>query len=411
MRRMRRLRWVSVAMGLGLLVAGAAPAAASGQPPTANFDFYSVNLGSGPLVVPAPGVLANDTDPEGDALTAQSPGFGEPVHGTVVRGTDGSFTYTPRPGFVGTDSFAYQAFDGTSPSFWSWAFITVNAAPTAVPDHLTVLNNHWITGVAAPAVLANDTDPNGDELTVQLLKGPVIGLGYLYPNGGFLYVPKPGYVGYDAFTYRTFDGSLWSEPTIVFVKVKASNAPPSPAADTYTSDEDTLLLGDVLANDTDPDGDPVTAEVVGFPSSGELTLQTDGTFEYYPEWNFDSDVTFTYRISDGLVWSAPVEVLIDIRAVNDPPEAYEDFYETFGLAPASGNVLENDFDPVEFDGLSAQGPLSGPQFGTLEFNANGSFVYTPDEEAVAAGFDSFTYQACDSTCGGIASVTINIYAE
>ncbi len=224
---MRRMRWVSAAMAVGLLLASAAPASATGQPPTATYDFYRVNLGSGPLVVAAPGVLANDTDPEGDTLTAQSPGFGEPVHGTLVRGADGSFTYTPNPGFVGTDSFAYEAFDGTSPSFWSWAFVTVNAAPTAAPDHFAVLNNFWLTGAPAPGVLANDTDPNGDELTVELLDGPYKGgRAYLYPNGGFLYAPKKGYVGYDAFIYRTYDGLLWSKPTIAYIKVKASNSHP-----------------------------------------------------------------------------------------------------------------------------------------------------------------------------------------
>ncbi len=70
--------------------------------------------------MPAPGILANDVDPEGDPLTVESPGYGEPSHGTLSLGTDGSFTYTPDPGYIGSDYFVYHVFDGTSYSSVSY---------------------------------------------------------------------------------------------------------------------------------------------------------------------------------------------------------------------------------------------------------------------------------------------------
>jgi hypothetical protein len=98
---------------------------------------------------------------------------------------------------------------------------------------------------------------------------------------------------------------------------------------------------------------------------------------------------------------------IDIRAVNDPPivesEQYETAYETVLEVPAPG-VLANDYDPIEFDGVSASGPIAGPYNGTVVLNSNGSFTYTPNPGFF--GGDTFTYQVSDSQPGGTASADI-----
>jgi hypothetical protein len=181
--------------------------------------------------------------------------------------------------------------------------------------------------------------------------------------------------------------------------------------DTYTTYEDTpteVAAPGLLANDTDADHDPLEIEIVSYPS-GFVDVRSDGSFSYEPYTNQDSDDVFTYRVSDGIAWSAAVQVRIDVIAVNDPPnvegEQYETQYETTLDVPAPG-VLANDYDPVEFDGVTASGPTSGPAHGTVVLRSDGSFTYTPD--AGYSGFDSFSYLVSDSQPGGTASAEITV---
>lgn len=197
---------------------------------------------------------------------------------------------------------------------------------------------------------------------------------------------------------------------------KASNAarpntPPIAVADDYTTNEDTGLdvaAPGILGNDSDPDGDPLQIEFVTFPGGG-FELRDDGSFYYEPAINADNDDWFYYRVGDGTSWSAPVRVSIDIIAVNDPPEVsgeqYEVEYET-PLVVGSPGVLANDFDPVEFDGVSASGPISGPFHGTVVLQSNGAFTYTPDPGF--SGVDFFTYLVSDSQPGGIGDVELDV---
>ena len=121
------------------------------------------------LSVDAPGVLANDTDAEDDTLTAT--GLTQPANGVVTMETDGSFVYIPDTGFVGTDTFTYRANDGTTSSAATTVTITwrkegrcPNTAPVAVDDAFSTVAGEPLS-LAAPGVLANDTDVDGDALT------------------------------------------------------------------------------------------------------------------------------------------------------------------------------------------------------------------------------------------------------
>jgi titin len=189
------------------------------------------------------------------------------------------------------------------------------------------------------------------------------------------------------------------------------NTAPIASADTYTTNEDSQLLvaaPGILANDSDADHDPLTIEIVGYPAGG-IDVGADGSFTYEPPTNQDTDESFVYRVSDGITWSTPVLVTIDIVAQNDPPqvegEQYETQFETT-LEVAAPGVLANDFDPVEFDGVTASGPTSGPAHGDVVLNSDGSFTYTPDPGY--SGFDSFSYLVSDSQPGGTASAEITV---
>jgi hypothetical protein len=188
--------------------------------PIARDDFYTTTEGT-PLSVPAPGVLANDLDLRGLPLTAVL--VSGPANGTLVFNPDGSFVYTPNAGFTGTDAFTYQASNGTSSSLVASVTITVNPAnqdPVAVDDSYTTAVDTPLT-VPAPGVLANDSDPDGDSLTAQLVAGPSNGTLVLNPDGSFTYTPNAGFNGTDTFTYQASDGSALSNVATVTIQVLA----------------------------------------------------------------------------------------------------------------------------------------------------------------------------------------------
>jgi hypothetical protein len=162
------------------------------------------------------------TDPDGDPLehTVVTP----PAHGTL-SGTAPALTYTPAAGYVGPDSFQWTASDGLLTSNTATVSITVeadepppNEAPIAQPDGYTTPQDTPLEQ-AAPGVLANDSDPDGDALTAIPVTGAAHGTVTLAPDGSFTYVPDAGFTGTDTFTYRAGDGEATSAPTTVTIQV------------------------------------------------------------------------------------------------------------------------------------------------------------------------------------------------
>jgi VCBS repeat-containing protein len=164
--------------------------------PVAVDDSYPTTEDT-PLTVAAPGILANDTDVDGDPLTASV--VSPPANGAVTLDTaTGSFTYTPAPNFNGTDSFTYQANDGTANSNFATVTLTVspvNDAPVAADDSYTTNEDTPLTISAAARLLANDSDVNGDPLTVALVSGPAHGTVTLNANGALTYAPTANFNG------------------------------------------------------------------------------------------------------------------------------------------------------------------------------------------------------------------------
>ncbi|MFM7095780.1 MAG: Ig-like domain-containing protein, partial [Gemmataceae bacterium] len=147
-------------------------------------------------------------------------------------------------------------------------------------------------------------------------------------------------------------------------------------------------------------GDPLTSILVSGPSHGLLSFNADGSFSYTPNANYNGPDSFTYKANDGSLDSAPILVSLTITPVNDPPvndpiaagDSYTTPEDTVLNVPAPG-VLGNDTD-VDGDPLTSI-LVSGPSHGTLSFNSNGSFSYTPN--ANYNGPDSFTYKANDGS--------------
>jgi VCBS repeat-containing protein len=384
------------------------PAPANAAPQAAN-DGYATGEDE-VLTIGPDGVLANDTDADGDPLTAAL--VSGPSHGTLTLDTDGSFTYAPAANYNGPDSFAYRANDGTTSSNQATVSINVNAvndAPTVVSDGYAVLEGQTLT-VTAPGVLGNDADVDGDSLSASLDVGPQNGTLSLDADGSFTYTPNAGYYGYDSFSYDANDGNGGAATGLVTIYVR-SNAVPVAYGDSYSTNEDAGLAVSapgVLGNDTDGDQDPLTAALVSQPSNGTVSLSANGSFVYTPNANFHGSDSFSYTASDGLAASNEATVTINVGSVNDAPAATNDAYavdEDGSLAVAGPGILGNDGD-VDGDALTAV-LVSGPTKGTLSLDGDGSFTYVPN--ANANGADSFTYRANDGVAtSNLATVSITV---
>jgi Ca2+-binding RTX toxin-like protein len=231
----RRTVWgvavVLVGAGLGVAPAGAAESGVTeNRAPVAAADTYTVVEGQ-TLKVEHPGLLGNDSDPDGDDIYAVY--ASGPTAGKLTIGDDGSFVYTPAARYHGTDTFTYKATDDHLESAPATVTITVtpgpNAAPKAVPDSYTVAQNGTLTQ-SAPGMLANDTDADGDPLTAKLGDTPDHGKISMKSTGEFTYTPLTGYHGTDSFTYRANDGDVDSAPATVTITVTAGGTPAPPPA-------------------------------------------------------------------------------------------------------------------------------------------------------------------------------------
>ncbi len=375
-------------------------------------DSFDMNEDQILQVAADSGVLANDSDPEGTTLTAEV--LTDPSEGTLSLQANGSLSYAPNSNFAGTDSFTYRVTDEDGGESTATATINVrpiNDQPVANDDSYIALEDTEFEVMIENGVLNNDTDIEDNPLTAVISQNPTNGSVTLNSDGSFVYTPTGGFSGEDSFEYVANDGSDDSDAAVVTITVDSSL---SDFSEDYNVDEDTILaVGDaqgVLAND--PEGvASLTAELAQGPSSGNLTLNDDGSFTYDPEDDFSGVVNFIYDVTDDQAAAVRTSAAtITIAAVNDAPDAVPETYEAnedelLEINVANG-VLANDSD-AEGGALTAVvGDL--PTNGTLTLNADGSFDYLPD--ANFGGTDTFTYGANDGSVSTLATVTINVQA-
>ena len=341
--------------------------------PTAAPNSYSV-VHDRVLTVPAAnGVLANDTsNPAGRPLTAvQAIG---PAHGTLTLNSNGSFTYTPTAGYVGSDSFTYTALDGVLASAVTTVSLSVtNQAPVAVGNSYSTSAGQALS-VAASGVLGNDTDANGDALTAVLVGNPANGALTLNANGSFTYTPNVGFTGTDTFTYKANDRAADSATATVSVSVTPVAGPPRVKAVVFNdgSAQRSLIRSITVTFDT-----PVT-----FDANAITLVRADGSrptlTRAVSQVNGETRVVLTFSgtgttyrsLGDGL-WTLKV-VASRVHRQDNPSvvmsaDAVTNFHRLFGDADGDRDVDAT--DRTAFD--AAYGSSTPAALSTFDYTRNG----------------------------------------
>lgn len=345
----------------------------------------------------------------------------------------------------------------------SWSYqqvvdsIAPNTPPVAVNDAYSVDEDVVLNGAS---VLANDTDSDGDMLSISAVNGSTSAVGQqvTLTSGAFLTVGSDGTFVYnqngafdallvgqtatETFTYRAFDGQDTAMGTVtITINGAFDSAPPVANNDSATVDEDVVLTGlAVLGNDNDPDGGPLTVvEIAGQGitpggsvtlSSGALvTLNSDETLDYDQNGVFDAllvgetgNDSFTYTISDGSnTDTATVSLTINGTFDNSVPTAADDAYALSESGTLAAHVLDNDTDPdtdpltvSTVNGVSANvgSTITLASGALLIMNTDGAFDYDTNGafdalETGQTGTDSFTYSITDGA-GGVDTATVNL---
>lgn len=389
--------------------------------PVARNDAFSVSEGG----VLNGNVLANngsgsDSDPNGDGLTVSTTPVTAPANGMLSLNSNGSFTYTPNAGFSGSDSFKYSVSDGASSSTGTVS-ITVNRVnddPVARDDSLATDEDTTLTGnVLSDNGNGADSDSDGGTLSVLVSSATSNGGLQLDSNGNFSYTPSKDFHGVDSFEYSLSDGQGGGDVGKVTITVRPVNDPPVARNDQFNGNANTPLSGNVLNNNgsgADTDVDSVSLSVnstpVSGPTRGSVVLNSNGSFTYTPNADFDGTDSFQYRLSDGALSDTATVTLIIAPPPNVPPVAKDDTFSVNEDNAASGNVLADNGAGVDSDanddGLTVS-RLSGPSAGELMLSSDGSFTLDPPDNF--NGTITFAYTVSDGRGGSDrGDVSINV---
>jgi LPXTG-motif cell wall-anchored protein len=372
-------------------------------------------------------LLANDTVTNGTLDPASVNVTVQPSHGSVtIDLATGKATYTPNAGYSGTDTFTYQVCSVEDPAVCDTAVatITINPAgvtpPTAVDDADTteVDTSVEVDVLANDTVGSNSLDPSSVVVTVQPNHGTVT----VDPaTGKITYTPDPGYTGTDTFTYAVCDtGSPQNCDTAeVTITIEPAAVLPVVTAvdDAETTDIDTPVDVDLLANDSATDGtlDAASVNVTVQPSHGSVTIDpATGKATYTPNAGYSGTDTFTYEVCEvdhpSICDTAVATITINPAPVVPVVTAVDDAKTTTVDTPVDVDLLVNDtvtngtLDPASVN------VNVDPAHGTVVVDsATGKATYTPN--AGYTGTDTFTYEVCsveDPAVCDTAVVTITI---
>ncbi|HID05874.1 MAG TPA: tandem-95 repeat protein, partial [Armatimonadetes bacterium] len=283
-------------------------------------------------------VLRNDESSRGGLYISE---FIQPANGTITNNGNGTFSYTPNPGYAGKDTFSYTVTDGDGNQSSALVEIYVIGSGS-MPNDNSANNDQAVNGEPDAKwddavtdedqpvvidVLANDKDPDGDPITITDFTQPKNGTVVKNADGTFTYTPNPGFHGTDEFEYSVNDGvNAWGDTAKVTIEVREINQTPVARDDSGTTEENTPILIDVLANDSDPDGDAITV-VSATAGNGSVEINADGKLVYTPNDGFIGDDHISYTISDPDGNSSSATATITVKKGNEAPVAAGDSAE------------------------------------------------------------------------------------
>ena len=344
-------------------------------------------------------VQANDSDPDNDPLTTFI--LNGPSNGTATVLNGDSILYTPNPNYFGPDTLTYIICDnGLAPQQCDTAtvIITVNPVndpPVAMDDNAALPNDTF--GIFIQ-VIPNDFDQeNGGQLTA-IVCGPSTGTASITGDSIF-YQPAPSFIGLDSICY-TYCDAQFCDTAVVYIDVQSANEPPIAVDDFDTTSHNDPITIAVLANDSDPNGDPFsTTAIVCGPDNGSAQINPDGTVSYTPDAGFLGLDSICYVVCDsplaGPSFCDTATVYIQTVSDNLAPIGQVDQDTTTHNDQIVVNVIANDIDPDNTPPVALTSIVCGPNNGMAAIDTDGlSIVYTPDSGFL--GLDSICYTVCDS---------------
>lgn len=359
-------------------------------------------------------VLTNDVNYYGNTNAIQS--VTTPQYGTASI-VGNNILYTPNGSYVGTDTLTYTIKDNST-NETTTTTVRINVTRIAPKINHDAASTNSGTAVTI-AVGANDTDAQGQMGAPTVTTNPKNGT-FTINGNSIVYTPSAGFYGKDSLIYSR--SNISSDPCVpvlsdtAIVRITINNQPPVAGNDIVTTFGCTPIDINVKNNDSDPEGTPLTINIVTQPSNGTLTINGNGTIRYTPNNAFIGSDGFSYKVKDGSPDSlqsntASVSVTVSGSAnPNQAPVGVADSDNTLINQPVNTDVLANDSDPNS-DPLSVSITAAGllaPTNGTLVLLGNKQIRYIPN--ANFTGTDTYEYQLTDNhpSCSGSSSLSVKV---
>ncbi|AKU54949.1 T1SS secreted agglutinin RTX [Vibrio parahaemolyticus] len=333
----------------------------------------------GSIIITTEELLSNVDDEDKDTLSVENLII-DKGNGTLVDNGDGTWTFTPQIDDDTEVSFTFDIIDDEDLVVSGSAnldILPINDAPNAENDVITTEEDTAVT----IDVLVNDSDVEGDALSIQSASVPSEQGSVDIVDGKLVFTPAENFNGEATITYIVTDGDLTDEANVT-VTVTPVNDSPVAVDDTTSIQEDTAVTIDVLTNDTDVDDDKLSIESASVPKEQGTVEVVDGKLVFTSAENFNGDAEITYTVTDGEL-TDEAKVTVTVNPVNDAPTIKVDAVESITEDAVSTDTVIATLEVADTDTPEDQLTVS------LENNSNGYFVLVGDEvKLTQAGVDA-----------------------
>ncbi|WP_440905248.1 Ig-like domain-containing protein [Catenovulum sp. SX2] len=315
----------------------------------------------------------------------------QPNHGSLILDQSGQFTYQPSADFNGTDSFNYQIAqaDISSQATVSITVNPINDLPRLQADNYSLDKGELLT-ILAPGVLANDSEVDGESLTVSLITPTTQGEVSLNADGSFSYQANDVFVGNISFIYAATDTAGTSAQQTVSINIQDVNLPPVVSNGNFVTAEEQSISVSLASLAQDPEGDSLTYTIETDAQNGQTSIEA-GILKYQPATNFFGNDQIIFSVSDGVNDKVNGRIDLSVTAVNDAPVITQSSFNVD--EDTNKDIILADFvQDAEQDTVSYS-IQQAPQFGQASI-VNGTLSYTPNLNF--SGLDSITLTLTDS---------------